>query len=155
MARREVDRGSKTESLRRQKGRVKTRITDNQAWGSCVQFTAAIWNPTGLDGEWDTTDSHMPEMVCLAGVSVVLLLSPLHSPPSSSSSSSLECFSILQGAQMKHLSHDGQHIGVTPGQPALKTQRCEGSFQQAKSELWNDPTDTEEWRFYWACLGLF
>lgn len=81
MARREVDRGSKTESLRRQKGRVKTRIRDNQAWGSCVQFRAAIWNPTGLDEERGTTDSHMPEMVCLAGVSVVLLLSLLHPPP--------------------------------------------------------------------------
>lgn len=34
---------------------------------------AAIWNPPGPDGERGATDSHMPEMLCLAGGSVVLL----------------------------------------------------------------------------------
>lgn len=57
-----------------------------------MQFTAAIWNPTGLDEERDTTDSHVPEIVCLAGISVVLLLSLLHPPPPSPLSSASPFF---------------------------------------------------------------
>lgn len=78
MARRGVATERRVESLRRRKGRVKSRIGDNQAWDSCTQFTATIWNPTGQDEEGGTTDSHLPEMVCLAAVPVVLLLSSSH-----------------------------------------------------------------------------
>ena len=70
-----------------ERGRAKTQIGDNQAWGSCAKFTAVIWNPTDLASGWRERHNRFSfarNRPCSVGVSVTASFSP-----SSSSSSSL------------------------------------------------------------------
>ncbi len=125
-----------------EKGRAKTQIRDSQAWGSCAKFTAVIWNPTALASGWrgrHNRFSFARNSPCLVGVSVTACLSLLLF---FSLSLSL-CLWSASPSCMVHkwnLHQDRQHISTIPEQPALKTQRREGSFQlwRAKRKMWID-----------------
>lgn len=116
-------------------------VQNLQLWFGIPQ----LWH---LDGEGATTHSHLlRNCPCSPGVSIAaliplpVLLFLLPRPPLSLCLRlSLECSSSPRRAQMKPASQDRQHISTTPEQPALKSERREGSFQlwRTKRKMWID-----------------
>lgn len=85
-ARRDREKENQTDKMKggtkrsNEKGRAKTQIRGNQAWGSCRKFTAVIWNPTALASGWrgrHNRFSFARKSPCLVGISVTASLSLL------------------------------------------------------------------------------